>query len=556
MLQPLAKYADCEDEAVPGHKTKPRSHNLWIARLGPDRTEVVETNRRFYLPSLNSGRSPLPAVGCDSVKDVAGVRKEKYRPSSENWRDTDMAEGYRERLDNAIAEADGRLNDTLKLLRNRRQAVLEELEERAEYKDSVVFVDDVHGDNEPLAQEDGAWPTPLQEELQEVNFKLFLKTCTADKEGQCGCCGEVRPLADKFPGRYIPFPSKNQPAFLKGKKESASSLHVCARCAAEAVAAWNAIEDAGNDLRLRGGVEWAFFSASTDASLYAKRLRGDLDENAAETVNDQLYGGQPSEEGPSGKVNVVAVGTSETSRQRSDFWHAEQKGAAKLWASLSKWHKYQDTGISEPIPIKMHLENLAHSPTESADGPVGSKKTRLYGSAKDLPNRLLHHVPKVAIQGRRLPSSFLTPILSRLRSSSPEVRAYDLTKPVLQTNLWSTAKNKQSNAYKLGSLLSVADEVYWRIDEEDYKMSDRYFAKLYSEPSLAAGRLVEDVRTRLSQLNNKNRPSRDLDKKFWGLVSSIEDPPRSLSPSQQSQFALGYAQAREQRFNGGNESSS
>jgi CRISPR-associated protein (Cas_Csd1). len=153
-----------------------------------------------------------------------------------------------------------------------------------------------------------------------------------------------------------------------------------------------------------------------------------------------------------------------------------------------------------------------------------------------------------AVEGRRLPSSHLRPLLTRIIGTSPEVRTSDFPR-VIPTILWALPMNEESIGYKLGELLSIADYLYYKVDEKDLQMSRRYYTMLSEQPSKVFGPMVSDVKTRLSQLQNRDTgAATGIDKQIGEILASIEEVPGRLGTEGQAQFALGYYHNRQRRF--------
>ncbi|WP_251980472.1 type I-C CRISPR-associated protein Cas8c/Csd1 [Salinibacter ruber] len=545
MIEQLVRYYDTQgDIPPPYHRVRTASHSVHIG----GGVEVREASRDFVYPNPSRTVNSLPAIGCDQVKYVTGFTGGD--PPEDGWESTKWFEDFRAKLKEARGAASEALSKKLKAILRALPKVREDLIENAgDYKEYVVFF--VGG--QPLLQPAGEEASGLQAELQQMNTD-YLSTELGDVGGEyytaeCLVCGKRGEMA----GSNLKNTSTNFETARTRQYAKSHGMHVCTTCAAKSNAALKHLNDSRPDQIIRVGrptnrAKWYFFSASEGpGNLITEALASQEASEEAKRFWRAYLGGQEPE--TEGDIQIICENSSPTAADRSSFWHTQVREGNRLIGQIGRWLRHQNTDVyTWDLGVQEHLENLASSPEHGQQN-----KARLYGTADSINDALARDGMLAAVEGRRLPTSHLRPLMTRVTGTSPEVRTSDLPR-VIPTILWALPMEENSIPYKLGQLLSVADYLYYRVDDQDLQMSRRYYTMLSEQPSKVFGPLVSDVKTRLSQLQNRNQGAAiHIDKRIGEILGSIEEVPGRLGTDGQAQFALGYYHDRQRRFEGGDD---
>jgi hypothetical protein len=542
MIEQLVRYYDAqEDVPPPYHRVRTVTHSVHVN----GGVEVREASREFVYPTPSRTVNSLPAIGCDQVKYVTGFTGEEE--PEDGWASTKWFRDFREKLDEAQEFASEELSAKLRAVEESLPAIREALIGNAgDYKEYVVFF----VDGEPLLQPAGEEATGLQAELQQMNTD-YLSRELGDVDGEyytaeCLVCGERREMA----GSNLKNTSTNFETARTRQYAKSHGMHVCTTCAAKSNAALKYLNDSRSDQIIRVGrpknrAKWYFFSTNEGSgSLITEALASQEASEEAKRFWRAYLGGQAPE--TEGDIQIICENASPTAADRSSFWHTQVRAGNELVEQIGRWLTYQQTDVyTWTLGVQEHLENLASSPEHGEQN-----KARLHGTTDSINDALARDGMLAAVEGRRIPTSYLRTLLTRIGGTSPEVRESDLPR-VIPTILWALPMNDDSIGYKLGQLLSVADYLYYRVDDKDLQMSRRYYTMLSEQPSKVFGPLVSDVKTRLSQLQTRNEGAAiHIDKRIGEILGSIEEVPGRLDTSGQAQFALGYYHDRQRRFEG------
>jgi hypothetical protein len=540
MIEQLVRYYDTqEDIPPPYHRVRTARHSVHIN----GGVEVREANRDFVYPNPSRTVNSLPAIGCDQVKYVTGFTGDE-RPDG-GWKTTKWFRDFRQKLEDAQGEASEALAAKLKAVEESLPEIREALIKNAgDYKDYVVFFTN----GEPLLQPAGEEATGLQKELQQMNTDYLSKELgEVDGEyyvAECSICGERREMA----GSNLKNTSTNFETAETRQYAKSHGMHVCTTCAAKSNAALTHLNDSRPDQIVRVGrptnrAKWYFFSTTSGGEgLIAEALASQKASEEAKRFWRAYLGGQEPQ--VEGDIQIICENASPTAADRSAFWHTQVREGNRLVEQIGQWLSYQQTDVDTwDLGVQTHLENLGSSPDQGEQN-----RARLYGTADSVNDGLARDGMLAAVEGRRLPTSHLRPLLTRIIGTSPEVRQSDFPR-VIPTILWALPMDESAIGRKLGALLSVGDHLYYRVDEKDLQMSRRYYTMLSEQPSKVFGPLVSDLKTRLSQLQNRNAgAATHIDKRIGEILDSIEEVPGRLGTDGQAQFALGYYHDRQRRF--------
>lgn len=540
MIERLVRYYETkEDIPPPYHRVRTASHSVHLDGA----PEVRQADRDFVYPNPSRTVNSLPAIGCDQVKYVTGFTGGEAPEGG--WKRTKWVQDFRKKLGEAQKAASDALAARLKAIERSLPEIREELIENAGgYKEYVVFF----VDGEPLLQPAGDEATDVQAELQQMNTDYLSKELgEVDGEyyvAECSICGERREMA----GSNLKNTSTNFETARTRQYGKSHGMHVCTTCAAKSNAALKYLNDSRPDQIVRVGrptnrAKWYFFSITENAGgLITEALAAqEASEETKRFWRAYLGGQEPQVEGD---IQVLCENSSPTAADRSAFWHTQAKEGNRLIEQIGRWLEYQQTDVDTwDLGVQQHLENLASSPEHGEQN-----RARLYGTADSINDGLARDGMLAAVEGRRLPASHLTPLLTRIIGTSPEVRTSDFPR-VIPTILWALPMDENSTAYKLGQLLSVGDYLYYRVDEKGLQMSRRYYTMLSEQPSKVFGPLVSDLKTRLAQLQNRDAGAAvHIDKRVGEILGSVDDVPGRLGTEGQAQFALGYYHDRQRRF--------
>lgn len=539
MIEQLVRYYDTqEDIPPPYHRVRTASHSVHIG----ENVEVRRANRDFVYPNPSRTVNSLPAIGCDQVKYVTGFTGGDE--PGDGWAGTKWFQDFREKLEECQADASEDLAAKLQAIEESLPETRKTLISNADdYKEYVVFF--IGG--EPLLQPAGEEVTVMQAELQQMNTD-YLSTELGEVDGEyyiaeCSICGEEQEMA----GSSLKNTSTNFETARTRQYAKSHGMHVCTTCAAKSNAALKYLNDSRSGQIVRVGrptnrAKWYFFSSEEEpSSLIAEALASQKASEEADRFWRAYLGGQAPE--VEGDVQIICENSSPTAADRSSFWHTQVREGNELVEQVGQWLGHQQTDVDTwDLGVQMHLENLGSAPDREKN------KARLYGKTDSINDALARDGMLAAVEGRRLPVSYLRPLMTRIIGTSPEVRTEDFPR-IIPTILWAVAMDETSTGYKLGQLLSVADYLYYRVDEKDLQMSRRYYTMLSEQPSKVFGQLVSDVKTRLSQLQNRNKGAAiNIDKRIGEILGSIEEVPGRLGTTGQAQFALGYYHDRQRRF--------
>jgi hypothetical protein len=615
VIKDLVDFYDNSPEMTPlGHTSPsdPPELALHIDRQAREASITANTQSFFYPRPPRSGLTSNSAVACDQIKYMTGFtgndrdrgdqlpypprpplkkpdaesmlvpgkidsvltpflqdRKEiSFTPDADSWGTNkyfySSENSYLSRLHDCIESLPPPASEALSTLRDvltpRLRERLIEASERTYNAYVVVFVD-----GEPLLQPVGEEPTELQRQIQEANARLKLDEMSTGKEvdepveGTCSTCGQTARIAakhSKFKGKSLI--NANQPAYRSHGHKQSITTGICVSCAVKYPAALEHMADDGSRVVYSRSEEtdlqWFFFSPERpDAStgLFASVIEGQVGGQEARRVYTALREGEALPE--ASEVSIVAIGNT---TQRMAFRYGQSKSSNDLAENLSGWVDRQGT---RSIGVAEHCRNISPvTPSgEDEDGP-GSSHSRIRGDLTKVPEATYDAVVRSALSGQTLPLYHLKPLLGRLANAQAETRGYRLD-DVIPTIRLAVDMDRESVAYKLGKLLSLSDYVYWLVDDKGLQMSQRHYTSLSTQPNRSFGMLCRDVRTRLTQLLNKEKEDLDAgdekirkavwaDKEITELIDGIDEVPRSLGNEGQAQFALGYHRGRQQRF--------
>ncbi|MFB6272715.1 MAG: type I-C CRISPR-associated protein Cas8c/Csd1 [Salinibacter sp.] len=608
MIKDLVDFYDNSPEMLPvGHTTRTPELALQVSSQDGEASVTANTESFVYPKPPRTGLASNPALACDQIKYMTGFTGNDrdrgilpypprpplegpdtgsplegdqvdltlfarnggeiwFTPVADRWATNKFHGDYFGRLQSYIDSLSAPASDALKTLRGvltpRLRARLIEASDETHNAYVVVFVD-----GEPLLQPGGEEPTQLQHQIQEANAQLKLDEMSTGNEvsepieGTCSTCGNTARIAakhSKFKGKSLI--NADEPAYRSHGHKQSITTGICVSCAVKYPAALEHMADEGSRVVYSRSedtdLQWFFFSPERpDAStgLFTSVIKGQVGEQEARRVFTALRKGEELPE--VSEVSIIAIGNT---TQRMAFRYGRSESPNALADNLSSWIDRQG---KSPIGVAEHCRNISPS-TSSGDGEEqsgeGSTHSRLRGDLSKVPEATYDAVVRAAISGQTLPLYHLKPLLARLANAQAELRSYSLNN-VIPTIRLAVDMDQESIAFKLGKLLSLSDYVYWLADDKGLQMSQRYYTSLSTQPGRSFGMLCRDVRTRLTQLLNKNKEDLDAadgptgkakwaDKEITGLITEMGEVPRSLSSRQQAQFALGYHHGRQQRF--------
>jgi hypothetical protein len=525
MIERLVEFYDTTEDIVPPNHTGRNG----TVRVDLPEEKVYRMDRRFIYPNpQRRGPAADSSVGVDKTKWVTG-----YDGNDEpegGWKETRYGQEFRRLLREHKEKLD-LCGTILKALPEVCPKILDLVDGKDDWV--VFFID-----GEPVVQPaENDLPTDRQARLQEVNIAHLSEELAGDHEAECMACGDIGPIMSK----NLDNTSLNSETF-EARQLGGHSIAVCTECGSKANAAEAHLAYSDQEISIDGS-RWMLFSTEPTEHLpkTVQCLRqGVPEEGRRQFWRAVLNGKQPAS---IDSVTILHVADSDASGQHTAYGKVQVRDGNYLLEDVSEWLSVQG-GLEEAIGVPRHMENV--SPVPASDD---ENRTRLYGdSVSDAPLSLQRILVQRAMEGRRLPTRRIRSLINRIRNARSDVRGQDLGR-IVPTILWSVDMDTTSTAYTLGQLLALGDKLYDRIDDESYQMSDRYYQSLSSRPERVLGRLVSDMRTRLSQLQNDNPGSAtNIDEELQKLLSGVEDPPETFDPAAQAQFALGYYHYRRDRF--------
>jgi hypothetical protein len=556
MIEALVEYYDDTDDVPPPfHRLRKATHGVFIG----DTVTVQEIDGSFLFPSPSRSSNSNPAIGCDQVKYVTGFTEKPkdlpddidYETDDEGspvdpgvWSRTDYGHDFRQLLQDTSEAAGGRLQKVLRKIKGAlSEAAPQLLSQSDDYKEYVVF----YVDDEPVLQPKGSSPTKLQKALQTANIQHLNEGAGIHNgstyEAECSVCGEEAFIAKS----NLYGAGCNKPAFRTKQHAKSFSAHVCTTCAAKAKSAKDYLDDSRSDQIVRVGnpenrSKWYFFTTdAVDLNPITAALQEQVAANEVRKFWRALLGGQKPTSPK--MVRTLCLGASDVAADRTSYLHGKHWPAVDLGQSVEEYLQYQETTVeTKACGVQDHIANVSPAPARWND------KARVVGDDSSAPSSLSHEMMLAAIEGRRLPERHVRPLVGRIRGTSATVRSQDLSR-VIPTLLWTYPMNKTSVAYRLGELLSLGDYLYYKMDNKSLMMSTRYYTKMSAQPQSVFGRLVSDMKTRLSQLQSRNGGTAvRIDKEITKILGEIDDVPRNFDMEQQAQFALGYYHNRQERF--------
>jgi CRISPR-associated protein Csd1 len=383
---------------------------------------------------------------------------------------------------------------------------------------------------------------------------------------ECLVCGRLKPAVRRhyFPIKGIPGGQSSGMSLISANADAFESYQltegfvspICLDCSERALKALDALmRDPNTSLRV-GKLVYCFWTRQP-TQFSVVRLLDDPDPNEVkQLLQSVVQGGTPSQ--PQAH-DFYAVALSANSARVVVRSYLETTLPA-VQCNLAQWFRWQQLYASDtPVGVSRLAESLYRKPKnrkgddQKADNSETDDRKR-----DDIPAHVPETLIRCAITGTPLPMSILQLAIQRNRA---EQGVTDDRARLIQAVLYSHNYIQEVNesmqyptetqnhpAYKCGRLLAVIERIQREsIGNPNTTLTDRYYGSASTTPASVFGVLLRLTQPHLSKLRKQREGLAIFLERI--LQDAMPDHfPITLSPIEQSLFALGYYHQRREFF--------
>jgi CRISPR-associated protein Csd1 len=383
---------------------------------------------------------------------------------------------------------------------------------------------------------------------------------------ECLVCGQVKPAVRRhyLPLKGIPGGQSSGMSLISANADAFESYQltegfvspICLDCSERALKALDALmRDPNTSLRV-GKLVYCFWTRQP-TQFSVVRLLDDPDPNEVkQLLQSVVQGGTPSQPQAHDFYAVALSANSARVVVRSYL----ETTLSEVQRNLAQWFRWQQLYAGDtPVGVSRLTESLYRKPKnrkgddQKADNSETDDRKR-----DDIPAHVPETLIRCAITGTPLPMSILQLAIQRNRA---EQGVTDNRARLIQAVLYSHNYIQEVNesmqyptetqnhpAYKCGRLLAVIERIQSAaIGNPNATLTDRYYGSASTTPASVFGVLLRLTQPHLSKLRKQREGLAIFLERI--LQDAMPDHfPITLSPIEQSLFALGYYHQRREFF--------
>ena len=541
MLNKLVEYAQRNETEAP--KLYAEGPLRYVIALGPngvchgliDLSDPSSPRTRrgtlWMLPQIQRTSGIRPLLLASPADYTLGL------PKSEKQADRDRAQkthaAYVDMVERCAAETEE--PDVLAVLRFLKNDPLKQLTLPTDFDSSGIITFRVNGGNHVIDN------PAVQRFWASVN----------EPDGatmQCLACGENRPVLERLQSKIKGIPggqtsgtsiiSANSDAFESYGLQASQVAPICQDCAEGFTRGLNNLL-AGNSTRFR---------TANGAFVFWTREVHDFDVFTMVSAPDSQH------------VQALLESVSRgrwADLDETDFY-ALSLSAAGGRAVVRDWLNTTVRNVKESLSLWFQWQRVA--PNFDGESPyygVTALANATVRDRKDLPVTTPKALVKSAFSGERLPGQILQQAIRRCQAERrvTRPRAALIKLALLSQNLdydhqedYMVELNQENTdpGYLCGRLFAMLERAQTSaIRNVNATIADRYYGTASTAPQAVFPLLLKGVRAHFHTLNRDNKGAQvAIETEIEGIMSKMDDFPRTLNLEQQGRFALGYYHQR------------